>query len=82
MSDCRGFNNEGPAVYAQVSCLPHKLVAKGQWDEKVLLGLADDVDCAVVSLSIRPSAPTSPLLSHDSSIPALSYVSAGDTCLF
>lgn len=67
--------------FAQVSCLPHKLVGKGHWGEKVLLGLADDVDCAVVSLSIRPGAPTSPLLSHDASIPALSYVSAGDSGL-
>eukprot|EP00884_Botryococcus_braunii_P017203 jgi/Botrbrau1/4166/Bobra.0192s0033.1 len=64
---------------SQVSCLPHKLVAKGRWKERVLLGLSDDVDCAVVSLGLAPGAPSAPHLCHEASIPALSYVAAGKT---
>ena len=60
----------------QVDCGPHKVVAVryGQ-QEQLLLGLSDDVDCAVVQFS---SSHDHQLQSqHIHSIPALAYVAAG-----
>ena len=50
---------------------------------KALLGLIDDVDCAVVSLTASLSAPTE-ALTHVATVPAFAYVTTGmgTKCIF
>ena len=62
----------------QIECDPHKVVAvmPGQQQE-MLLGLSNDVDCAVVRFKAAGSALVS---EHLHTIPALAYVAAGESC--
>ncbi|DBA75109.1 TPA: hypothetical protein ACH3X1_010431 [Trebouxia sp. C0004] len=59
----------------QMECEPHKVVAvrPGQ-QQQILLGMSDDVDCAVVGFKPSNSALVS---DHIHTIPALAYVAAG-----
>ncbi|KAA6429712.1 MAG: hypothetical protein FRX49_00146 [Trebouxia sp. A1-2] len=59
----------------QVECDPHKVVAirPGQ-QQQILLGMSNDVDCAVVEFKSSNSAL---VLDHIHTIPALAYVAAG-----
>lgn len=59
----------------QVECDPHKVVAirPGQ-QQQILLGMSNDVDCAVVGFKSSSSALVS---DHIHTIPALAYVAAG-----
>ena len=75
-----GNHSERPRTYVATShleCDPHKLVAlrPGQHNQ-LLLGLSNDVDCAVVAFSCSDKL----LLDsqHLHSIPALAYVAAGE----
>lgn len=60
----------------QIECDPHKVVAvmPGQ-QQQMLLGLSNDVDCAVVKFKAAGSALVS---EHLHTIPALAYVAAGE----
>lgn len=59
----------------QISCRPHDVVAsQAGHPHPMLLGLSDDVDCAVVSVS---AAGQQLQAQHTASIPALAYVAAG-----
>ncbi len=62
----------------QVECDPHKVVAirPGQ-QQQILLGMSNDVDCAVVGFKSSNSALVS---NHILTIPALAYVAAGESC--
>lgn len=62
----------------QVECDPHKVVAirPGQ-QQQILLGMSNDVDCAVVGFESSNSALVS---DHIHTIPALAYVAAGESC--
>ncbi len=62
----------------EVRCHPHKLLASRSCQHSALLGLVDDVDCAVVEAE-APGGSSPANLSHLSSIPALTYVAEGDT---
>ena len=78
--DLRQHNAEQP-VYRladQVECDPHKVVAirPGQ-QQQILLGMSNDVDCAVVGFKSSSSALVS---DHIHTIPALAYVAAGESC--
>ena len=78
--DLRQHNAEQP-VYRladQVECDPHKVVAirPGQ-QQQILLGMSNDVDCAVVGFKSSNSALVS---DHIHTIPALAYVAAGESC--
>lgn len=44
---------------------------------KALLGLIDDVDCAVMSLSASLSTPVEALM-HVATVPAFAYVTTGE----
>ncbi|KAL0045595.1 hypothetical protein WJX82_010847 [Trebouxia sp. C0006] len=75
--DLRQHNAEQP-VYRladQVECDPHKVVAirPGQ-QQQILLGMSNDVDCAVVGFKSSNSALVS---DHIHTIPALAFVAAG-----
>ncbi|KAK9845069.1 hypothetical protein WJX74_010199 [Apatococcus lobatus] len=59
-----------------VACHPYKLLACSCRGGKRLLGLVDDVDCALVEAS-APDASYPATLKHLSSIPALTYVAEG-----
>lgn len=61
----------------QVECDPHKVVAirPGQ-QQQILLGMSNDVDCAVVEFKSSNSAL---VLDHIHTIPALAYVAAGES---
>lgn len=78
--DLSQHNTEQP-VYRladQVECDPHKVVAirPGQ-QQQILLGMSNDVDCAVVGVKSSNSALVS---DHIHTIPALAYVAAGESC--
>ncbi len=78
--DLSKHNAEQP-VYRladQVECDPHKVVAirPGQ-QQQILLGMSNDVDCAVVGVKSSNSALVS---DHIHTIPALAYVAAGESC--
>ena len=45
--------------------------------EGALLGLIDDVDCAVVSVTCNTADPPASALEHVASIPAFAYVATG-----
>lgn len=63
----------------EVPCHPYKLLACSCRGRSALLGLVDDVDCAVVEASAADdSCPAT--LKHLSSIPALTYVAEGEAC--
>lgn len=59
----------------QIGCSPHDVVAiqSGHW-HPMLLGLSDDVDCAVVAVSADGQQLQA---QHVHTIPALAYVAAG-----
>ena len=60
----------------QIDCEPHRVVAirSGQ-QQQMLLGLSNDVDCAVVAFRSSGQALVS---EHMHTIPALAYVAAGE----
>ena len=60
----------------EVACHPYKLLACSRAGQGALLGLVDDVDCAVVEAT-APDGLSPACLRHLSSIPALSYVAEG-----
>lgn len=63
----------------EVTCHPYKLLACSCQGRSALLGLVDDVDCAVVEAS-APDASSPATLKHLSSIPAFAYVAEGEAC--
>ena len=66
----------GAEMPVEVACHPYKLLACSCQGRSALLGLVDDVDCAVVEAS-APNAASPATLNHLSSIPALAYVAEG-----
>ncbi|BDA47422.1 hypothetical protein COCOBI_10-2700 [Coccomyxa sp. Obi] len=74
--------NAQPHLLKEVSCSPYKLLtsqADGIERHAALLGLIDDVDCAVVSVSLHNSESQEAVVEHLTSIPALAYVATGKT---
>ena len=68
-------SDAGYEAVMQISCRPHDVVAsQAGHPHPMLLGLSDDVDCAVVSVS---AAGQQLQAQHTASIPALAYVAAG-----
>jgi hypothetical protein len=76
----------GFAEVGRVACAPHRLLAAQAAGARVLLGLIDDVDCAVVearlgappAAGVPPAADAAPAVAeHVASVPALAYVAAG-----
>ncbi len=66
-------------VLSWMTSCAHKVLATDTCDvcrRKALLGLIDDVDCAVVSLTATLSAPTE-ALEHVATVPAFAYVTTG-----
>ena len=61
----------------EVPCHPHRLLTSRCCDHSALLGLVDDVDCAVVEAK-APDASSPASLRHLTSIPALTYVAEGE----
>ncbi|CAL8472135.1 g11677 [Coccomyxa elongata] len=74
--------NAQPHLLKEVSCSPYKLLtsqADGIERHAALLGLIDDVDCAVVSVSWHRNESQEAVVEHLTSIPALAYVATGKT---
>jgi len=76
----------GFAEVGRVACAPHRLLAAQAAGARMLLGLIDDVDCAVVEARLgSPPAAGAPaaaeagqaVAEHIASVPALAYVAAG-----
>ena len=68
----RAGTSSGAATAVEVermSCAPHRVlgVRRGRAAASLLVGLTDDVDCAVVDISIQRAAPVSMQPKHDSS---------------
>ncbi|GAB4820252.1 hypothetical protein N2152v2_007298 [Parachlorella kessleri] len=69
----------------QIPCLPHKVLSCQLQQDRLLLGLTDDVDCAVVEVACMAGAAGSQdglstcgfKVQHATSVPALAYVAAG-----